>query len=47
MKSEGGLASNMIGRFYLGMRRPETYGELIQPDGDNPKWKIKSETIVE
>jgi predicted amidohydrolase len=32
---------------YLGMRRPDTYGELIQPDGDNPKWKIKSEYLVE
>jgi hypothetical protein len=22
---------------YLGLRRPETYGELIEPDGDPPR----------
>jgi hypothetical protein len=32
---------------YLGMRRPETYGELTQPDGDHPKWKINSDYIAE
>jgi predicted amidohydrolase len=32
---------------YLGMRRPETYGELTQPDGEHPKWKIKSDYIAE
>jgi hypothetical protein len=25
---------------YLGLRRPETYGELIEPQGENPPWKI-------
>jgi predicted amidohydrolase len=24
---------------YLGMRRPETYRRLIEPDGDSPVWK--------
>jgi predicted amidohydrolase len=28
---------------YLGMRRPETYGRLTQPDGDRPAWKIRRE----
>ena len=26
---------------YLGMRRPETYGELVQPDGESPAWRIE------
>lgn len=28
---------------YLGLRRPDTYGELIAPDGDRPRWKIDRE----
>jgi len=32
---------------YLGLRRPETYGELTQPDGAHPKWKIKSDYLAE
>lgn len=28
---------------YLGLRRPDTYGELVQPDGDPPKWRIRSD----
>lgn len=25
---------------YLGMRRPETYQELLEPDGPHPRWRI-------
>lgn len=26
---------------YLALRRPESYGRLVQPDGDKPAWKIR------
>jgi len=25
---------------YLGLRRPDTYQRLVEPDGDDPKWKL-------
>jgi predicted amidohydrolase len=30
---------------YLGMRRPETYGELLLPDGEKPAWQLHPPTV--
>ena len=31
---------------YLALRRPQTYGRQVQPDGPDPAWRIRRESAV-